>query len=456
VPERGHPRTLYLAPLALVVLVAAIAALFFVHHHPGSHRISAIVPEATNLIPGSEIRSGRAKVGAVDAVEPVDRGRAARVTFRIDDDAAWPLERSSRFELRWAGTAAFNNRYVMLLRGKPGSATFDEGATVPARNVTVPVEFDGLLRAFDRSTRAGVRALVAAGGANLAVAGAPLRQALTVSPPAVREVSGVIGDVVSEPDALDSLLVSTDHVVDAIHRADPDLRTLLSGAGATFAAIGAQADDLEATLDHLPATLGQTRSTLVRANATLAAVGRVAVRVGPGVRQARALASPLNTALRTLDEVGPDARAALATTRRAAPDLTRLLRRATAISPQLASIGRQATTEVGCLRPYAPELAAFPATWTGAFASTDGKDKIFRLQAQVNLGALSNDTPYTPADAVKLMPQIRYAFPRPPGLNAGQPWFQPQCGVGREVLDPAADQEAKTFGKSTSRGKGGG
>jgi len=454
VPARRHPSVLYLAPVALAVLVAAIAALFFVHHHPDSHRVHAVVSEAANLIPGAEIRSGRAKVGAIDAVEPVDGGRSARVTFRIDDDAVWPLERSTRFELRWAGTAAFNNRYVLLLRGKPGREVFAEGDTVPARNVKAPIEFDGLLGTFDRRTRVGVRKLIAVSGANLDVAGPPLRRALSASPPAVRQVSGVIGDVVADPDALHSLLVSTDRVVGAARRADPDLRTLLNGAGTTFRAIGAQADDLEATLARLPAALRQAHRTLERADETLGAVGRVAARVGPGVRQARALARPLNAALRTLDEVGPDARAALAATRRAAPDLTRLLRRATTISPQIESIGKQATTEVGCLRPYAPELAAFPATWTGAFASTDGKDKIFRLQPQVNLGALANDSPYSPADVVRLMPQLRYAFPRPPGLNAGQPWFQPQCGVGPEVLDPAQDQEAKTFGRSASRRKG--
>jgi hypothetical protein len=36
---------------------------------------------------------------------------------------------------------------------------------------------------------------------------------------------------------------------------------------------------------------------------------------------------------------------------------------------------------------------------------------------------------------------LHYAMPRPPGLNAGQPWFQPQCGAGPDALDPAKDPE---------------
>jgi hypothetical protein len=44
--------------------------------------------------------------------------------------------------------------------------------------------------------------------------------------------------------------------------------------------------------------------------------------------------------------------------------------------------------------------------------------------------------------------RILYAFPRPPGLNGSQgigsgsgPFFQPQCGIGPESLDPSKDPE---------------
>ena len=36
----------------------------------------------------------------------------------------------------------------------------------------------------------------------------------------------------------------------------------------------------------------------------------------------------------------------------------------------------------------------------------------------------------------------QYAFPRPPGLNAGQPWLVAQCGAAAEALDAARDPEA--------------
>jgi hypothetical protein len=60
--------------------------------------------------------------------------------------------------------------------------------------------------------------------------------------------------------------------------------------------------------------------------------------------------------------------------------------------------------------------------------------------------AFFNDVPYTPAQAIKMFPGTHYAFPNPPGNLAGQPWFQPQCGVTADALDPAKDHEAMVPG----------
>jgi len=40
---------------------------------------------------------------------------------------------------------------------------------------------------------------------------------------------------------------------------------------------------------------------------------------------------------------------------------------------------------------------------------------------------------------------MTYGFPRPPGTDAGQPWFLPQCGAGPDALDPNKDPEARSF-----------
>ena len=49
----------------------------------------------------------------------------------------------------------------------------------------------------------------------------------------------------------------------------------------------------------------------------------------------------------------------------------------------------------------------------------------------------------TPAQIVKQYSAMHYAFPRPPGLNVSQPWFQPQCGVTKAALDAADNAESR-------------
>jgi hypothetical protein len=147
--------------------------------------------------------------------------------------------------------------------------------------------------------------------------------------------------------------------------------------------------------------------------------------------------------LGTLVQVGPDARDTLATARRATPALNPLLRKATAQLPQVESIGRQAAEQLSCLRPYSPEIASFFSNW-GDFASgTDGRDKFFRANVLVPTPVATNVSPYNSAEALKLFPGTVYGFPRPPGQAAGQPWFQPQCGVGPDTLDATKDGETR-------------
>ena len=75
----------------------------------------------------------------------------------------------------------------------------------------------------------------------------------------------------------------------------------------------------------------------------------------------------------------------------------------------------------------------------------DNQDHLIRAQIQSFLPANNNSTLYTPEYAVTHFPGITYGFPRPPGELAGQPWFQPQCGVTQASLDPSKDREAQTF-----------
>ena len=73
----------------------------------------------------------------------------------------------------------------------------------------------------------------------------------------------------------------------------------------------------------------------------------------------------------------------------------------------------------------------------------DGKDHFFRMVPKVLVPSPYNANPMTSGQLQRLNPDMEYAFPIPPGHLAGQPWFQPQCGIGPEVYDADKDPESR-------------
>jgi virulence factor Mce-like protein len=430
--------------LAIAALVAgAIVLLATVTRDNGAsqHRLVATVDDATNLLAGQELKAGGGNIGTIEKLEATDRGRRARLTLRVDDDA-WPLGRGTKFAVRFGGTATFYNRHILVTPAPRGAPSLKDGATIPAKDFWVPVEVDQLLASFDGGVRRDLKSFINRSGAALHEARGPFEGVLAKSPPAVDQAAAVMGDLVADRGALDAVVRRTDRVVDAVHRADPGVTQLVTGAARTFDAIASRQAELRTTLDRMPATLSQVQGTLAHADTTLDNAGSLARRIGPGVRQLRAVAGPVDDVLSSVQAIAPDASSALRSVRQAGPEINGLLERATALSPRIASVAGKSDEQMECIRPYTPEVMSLLMTWGDFHSWNDGKDKILRAQVQNFLPAGYNAVPDTPAEAAAKFPGLRYGFPRPPGYNAGQPWFLPQCGAGQDAVDPAKDQEA--------------
>ena len=407
----------------------------------GSHRIVAVLPEAANVIEGLKLKAGGREIGTVEKLTAVDRGHAARMVLNIDDDV-WPLPQGTRFGLRFGGTAAVSNRSIRVDLGPAGAPPMRDGQTIPAKDFATPVEVDQVLAQFDGGRRTNLKAFLNRSGTTLDRSRAGLKGTLTRTPQALEQATAVFEDLNKPEGVLDTVVRRTDAVVDAIHRSDPDVQALLTGAASTVDAIADEQQGLRQTLDQLPAALRQTRSTLGQADGTLERVGELAVRLRPGVRELRRTAAPLDGVLQGVQQVTPDANATLQTVRSAGPGITSLLDRATEVAPQLGSIGDKAVENLKCIRPYAPEIGGLTMTWADFMSWNDDKDKVLRATVQSYIPAQYNNVPLTPAAASNVYSGLKYGFPRPPGYLAGQPWFQEDCGAGKDSIDPAKDAEA--------------
>jgi ABC-type transporter Mla subunit MlaD len=433
------------AAVAGVLVVAAIVVVVLIASGGSSgHRISVVVGEATNVVPGQYVRSGGSPVGEVKKLTPVNGGRAARIDMEIDNKA-WPLPAGTKMTLRWGGTVNFSNRYIELDRGPDGGAPMAANGRFPTASFTVPVEFDALLRTFDAPMRRDTRGFLNTAGKTLNQTKPALKRVLDDSPGAVQQAGFVLRDLDAERYPLRTLVVSADNVLGAVQRARPELRTLLSGAADTFDAIAAQSASLQQSLQRAPQLLSVVRSTLKHADSTLDLATTVTGRIAPGVDQLRKVSTPLNDTLKTVVRVAPDAKSTLTSLGAATPDLNPLITTVRVRSPQLQDIGKQAVDNLNCIRPYTPSVLSFFSNWGDFFSFDDGRDKLIRAQVQNFLPAEGNVMPYNSGQAAKLFPGLTFGFPRPPGTDAGQPWFLPECGAGPDALDPNKDPEARAF-----------
>jgi ABC-type transporter Mla subunit MlaD len=408
------------------------------------HRLFVTVPDATNALAGQDIRAAGQNVGTIESTAPVDHGRAVRIELELGN-AAWPLPAGTTFALRWGGTISYSNRYIALTQGPAGNPQLRDGQTLPASDFAVPAEFDQLIGTFTPPVRSDLKSFLDNAGATFQVAQPNLRKAIATAPPALGQAASVLRDFDADESALNTLIVSSDRVVAAVNGANPGVGQLVSGAATTFGAIASQSDALERALSAAPPTLIDARLALAHANRTLGTAGTLLTRMAPGVQQLRLLAAPLNTALGTLVSVGPDAVATVRSAANAAPALTPLLARLTSLMPELGSIGRQSVSELSCIRPYTPDIVSFFSNWGDWLSTTDGKDRFGRANAESIIPANNNAETETSGQAAAQFPGLKYGFPRPPGYNAGQPWFLPQCGAGPNALIPADDPEARSY-----------
>jgi ABC-type transporter Mla subunit MlaD len=424
--------------LAVGLLAGAALALYMALSSGGGHRAVVVVPRADDVIAGLRVRAAGRPVGTIEQAK-VTPDHQARLVLRLDD-SVWPLPADSRLQLRFGGTIKYTDRYLELRRGR--SATMlSEGGQMPAASFQRPVEFDQFFGTFDRPTRASLQALLDRGGPAFADARHALPAALDAAPPAYREVAEAFRGVGGDSVALDTLVRSGDSVVDAIHRADPGLASLVADAATTFDSLANESRALQQTLAQTPATLVTTRRVLARADGTLVRADRLARDSGRGVARLRKLTGPLAQVLDSVVQISPDARRTLATARAAGPDLDALLNRTTDLMPALGSVTREGAKQLACIRPYTPEIAGFFSNWgPGAWGSSDGKDTYVR--GQLGFFPFPNAMPFGTSTFTSLYPQFKLRFPRPPGDLAGQPWYQPDCGIDGSSYDPGSDPES--------------
>jgi virulence factor Mce-like protein len=444
-----------------VLLLAGLVAFTWwaVGTRKQPHHVRAAFSSAFNLVPGQAVSVDGLEVGKVGKVR-YDDGKAL-VDIGIKDKQFWPLHEGTRVISRWGTTIGSGTRRLDLVPGPATEPPLREGGIIPTGDTQAAVDVDQVLDSFTSPVRNHLRSWMGEMDAGLHGHTRQLNGALHSASGGVEATGDVMSDLAGDTFALRALIGNAHRVTGTLAARQDGIRGLVMVASQTFHTFAGNTRGTQASIGQLPDTLRQARSTLARVDTSVGKLDRLVAALRPGARRLTPLARQARPALADLRATVPSAVGTVTRATTAAPRLSALMDAATPFMKTAPGVFDDLSPMIACLRPYAPELGGALVGANGAHQVTDlvnpklnpqiiryvgrrlpdGRVAQHGLRAMPMASAASPEKPLDSEQFAKVSGK-QYAYPRPPGLNANQPWFLPECGITKDALDPSKDPEA--------------
>jgi phospholipid/cholesterol/gamma-HCH transport system substrate-binding protein len=424
--------------LAILVAIIAGGSLLIFLGGGEPHRVRAAFSSAISLVPGLDVQVDGVDVGRVESVKLRDGRAVAELGIKHH----WPLPQGTTAVIRYGTTLGLGTRYVQLIPGPASARALLDGQLIPERQAISAVELDQLFNMFDRRTRGDVRGLVGNIADATRAQSRRLGPGIRSSANTLEATSGLLGDLGRDAPTLSALVDQADRATTALAAKQPVIEDLLGVAATTFREFGTRSGAIRASLEELAPALRESQGTLGRVDRSIGVLDGLLGDLKPGLRALRPFIAEARPALGGLRQLAPAAASTLATVSQSAPTITDFAKQAQPFSDRLRPALAGLVPQLACIRPYGPEIAGFLTTWASWGQDYDNTSHYARVK--VNQGPTSLDS-YPPTDTATFLTAasggLKYAMPRPPGLNAGKPWLLPECGAGRDALDPSKDPE---------------
>lgn len=296
-----------LIPAVAFTLLCVVLTLLAVRVFGGSlplgaqgYRFTVLLPEAANLVAGSDVQSAGVDIGRV--VDVGRRGNRAEATVQLESPYA-PLRAGARAIMRTK--TLLGEGYLELTLGSASAPTIREGARLPSTYVQRAVPLDRVLSTFNSATRKNLRELFAGMSNALDERGRSLNNALGRAAPFTGSLAEVLASLDDQQTDLRRLISSSADVLGAVGERQSALRTAVTAGDDVLAVTARRNRGLSATIRELPPFLRQLRTTS---------------------QTIRAVSPDLNDAVSALRPVAPLVRPTLDEIRTAAPEFRGLFR----------------------------------------------------------------------------------------------------------------------------------
>jgi ABC-type transporter Mla subunit MlaD len=446
-------------PWHVVIGVVVIAfAWWAIGTRQQPHHVRAMFSSAFNLVSGQAVSVDGLEVGKISKVSY--DGSHALVEIGINDGEFWPLHAGTRVISRWGTTIGSGTRRLDLIPGPSTAPALHEGGIIPMSDTQPAVDVDQVLNALNGDVRNRLRGWMAHTDASLRGHTAQTNLALHTASGGVSATGDLMSDLAVDTYALRGFVDNTHRLTQTVAAHASGVRDLVTVAARTFETFANNTQGTQDSIAELPQTLRVTRNTLGRVNTSIDKLNALVTALAPGARQLSPLAQQAVPTLAALRRTVPSAVSTVERATTASPRLVALMNAATPFLQAAPGVFDQLSPMIACIRPYAPELGGALVGGDGSHQNYDlinpklnpqivryvGRQTASGMVEQHGLRAtpmVSESTPEKPLDSAtfaKVSGKL-YAYPRPPGLTTGQPWFMPECGITQDALNPAKDPE---------------
>jgi phospholipid/cholesterol/gamma-HCH transport system substrate-binding protein len=269
-PETAATRSAFANPVllgAVTVLVLLIGVFLAYNSNSGfpfvpTRELKVDIPNGTSLLPGNQVEVGGGDdIGIVSAMHPVrlSNGRTVAQLILQLTESAGPVPADSRVSIDTRSVLGL--KYVNLHRGS-SKRVLPDGATLPASQTTVPVQFDDINKIFDAKTRPAVQKDLVGFGDALAARGSSLNDTFAALPALLGHLTPVARYLSAPSTQLTRFLVALNGFFSTISPVAQVNAQLFGDQATTFEAISRSASDLENTIRESPPTLDVSTASL--------------------------------------------------------------------------------------------------------------------------------------------------------------------------------------------------
>lgn len=262
------------------------------------YQLTVSFREGAQLATASDVRISGVTVGKVRSLRPDEA--SGRLVARLELEARHaPIPRDTRATLR--SKTLLGETYVELSPGDHRGPTLAEGGRLPDAQVRPTIEFDEILRSFDRRTRENTRRSTQLGAEALQGRGDELSAALGVLSPFADELTSLLRVLDRQDQAVRGLVRDTGRTFDALSERRGDLSRLIVAGERVTRTTARREERLAAAID----ALGPFQDEVGRTTGRLNVFSR---RTDPLVRLLLPVADGLGPTARDLQALAPDLR----------------------------------------------------------------------------------------------------------------------------------------------------